>query len=153
MKIMTTFITLCILSLFSTGVFAQTLEDRLKALEETLEKQGKIIQEQRVLQETLKKQEQTIDEQRKMIEDLKAEVKQMQPSSQPEGVAAEQTAPSGEMRQQVQELKEKVEQVAEAQTRTSPGIFNPAIGLVGETVFGYRSKGSDTDRERLPRRF
>src|SRR5271157_5252132 len=142
MKIMITLITLCILSLFSTGVFAQTLEDRLKALEETLEKQGMVIQEQRVLQETLKKQEQTINEQRKMIEDLKTEVRKMQPSSQPEGVAAEQAAPSGDIRQQVQELKEKVEQVAEAQTRTSPGIFNPAIGLVGETVFGYRSKGS-----------
>jgi uncharacterized coiled-coil protein SlyX len=142
MKIMTAFMTLCILSLFSTGVFAQTLEDRLKALEETISKQGRIIQEQRVLQETLKKQEQTIDEQRKMIEDLKAEVKRMHPSSQPEGIAAEQAAPSGDIRQEVQELKEKVEQVAEAQTRTSPGIFNPAIGLVGETVFGYRSKGS-----------
>src|SRR5271157_3279304 len=142
MKIMITLITLCILSLFSTGVFAQTLEDRLKALEETLDKQGRIIQEQKVLQETLKKQEQTINEQRKMIEDLKAEVKKMHPSSQPEGAAAAQPAPTGEIQQQVQELKEKLEQVAEAQTRTSPGIFNPSIGLVGETIVSYQSKPS-----------
>src|ERR1700681_1014456 len=94
MKIMTTLITLCILSLFSTGVFAQTLEDRLKVLEETLEKQGKIIQEQIILQETLKKKEQTIDEQQKIIEDSKTEIKQIQPSSQPEGATAEQTAPA-----------------------------------------------------------
>lgn len=140
MKAMTTLITLCILSLFSTGVFAQTLEDRLKALEETLEKQGKIIQEQKVLQETLKNKEQTIDEPRKMIENLKTDVKQVHPPSQPEDAAGGQTAPSGEIRQQVQELKEKVEQVAEAQTRTFPSIFNPAIGIVGETIFGYRSK-------------
>ena len=43
----------------------------------------------------------------------------------------------------MQELKEKVDQVAEAQTRTVPSVFNPAVGLVGETVFSYRSKGSD----------
>jgi len=141
MKIMTTLFTLCVLSLLSTGVFAQTLEDRLKALEETLDKQGRIIQEQKVLQETLKKQEQTINEQRKMIEDLKAEIKKMHPSSQPEGAAA-QTAPSGEIQQQVQDLKEKLDQVAEAQTRTSPGIFNPSIGLVGETIVSYLSKPS-----------
>jgi hypothetical protein len=123
MKVMTTLITFCVVSLFSTGVFAQTLEDRIKALEESL-----------------KKQEQTIDEQRKQIEELKSEVKQ-HPSSQSEGVAAGQPAPAGEMQQQVEELKEKVDKVVENQTRTQPGIFNPAIGVVGETIFGYRGKG------------
>ncbi|HTZ39324.1 MAG TPA: hypothetical protein VMB77_04145 [Syntrophales bacterium] len=142
MKIMTTFITLCILSLFSTGVLAQTVEDRLKVLEGTLEKQDRIIQDQRVLQETIKKQEQTINEQQKMIEELKAAVKQMQPSSQPNGTTAEQKAQSGEMQQQVQELKKKVDQVAEAQARTTPSILNPSIGFVGETIFSYNSKGS-----------
>lgn len=125
MKFMTTLITLGILLLFSTGVYAQTVEERL-----------------RILEESLIKQEQTIAEQRKLIEELKIEIKQTRPSPSPEGTAAEQTAPAGEIQQQVQELKEKVDQVAEAQTRTFPGIFNPAIGLVGETIFGYRSKGS-----------
>lgn len=127
MKIMITLITLCIVALFSTGVCAQTVDDRLKTLEETL-----------------RKQQQTIDEQRKLIEDLKTEIRQTRPSPT-EGAAAEQLAPAGEMQQQVQELKEKVEQVAEAQTRTFPSVFNPAIGLVGETIFGYRSgKTSET---------
>jgi hypothetical protein len=94
------------------------------------------------LEATLKKQEEMIKMQQKVIENLKAEVRQMRPTPKPEGVAAEQTTPAGEIQQQVQELKEKIQQVAEAQTRTSPGIFNPAIGLVGETVFGYRDKGS-----------
>jgi hypothetical protein len=40
-------------------------------------------------------------------------------------------------------LNDKVEGVVEAQKKTHPGEFNPAIGLVGETVFSYRSKGSD----------
>jgi hypothetical protein len=125
MKFMTTLITLGILLLFSTGVLAQTVEERLI-----------------ILEETLRKQEQTITEQRSLIEELKIEIKQTRPFPSPEGTASGQTAPAGEIQQQVQELKEKVDQVAEAQTRTFPGIFNPAIGLVGETIFGYRSKGS-----------
>ncbi len=96
----------------------------------------------RTLEETLKKQEETIKEQQKMIQDLKAEVKRMQPSSLPEGAATEQTAPAGEMQQQVQELKEKVDRVAEAQRKVLPSEFNPSIGLVGETVFSYRDRGS-----------
>jgi len=138
MKIMITLITLFALSLCSTGVFAQSLEDRLKALEETLQKQE---QGQRSLQETLRKQAQTIDEQRKLIEELKSEVRQNQPAAAQKAATGNETVPAEDVQQQVQELKEKVDQVAEAQTRTFPGVFNPAIGLVGETVFGYRSKG------------
>jgi hypothetical protein len=142
MKIMTTFVTLCLLFSFSTTLFAQTLEDRLKALEETVEKQGRIIQEQRGLQESLRKQEQTIDEQKKLIEKLQTEGGQNNVAAPSEAATAGQPAPAGEIQQQVQELREKVDQVAEAQTRTFPSIFNPAIGLVGETIFGYRTKGS-----------
>jgi hypothetical protein len=40
------------------------------------------------------------------------------------------------------ELNKKVDQVIEAQKKVRPGEFNPAIGLVGETVFSYRSRGS-----------
>jgi uncharacterized coiled-coil protein SlyX len=140
MKIMISLITLFTLSLFSTGVCAQSLEDRMKTLEETLRKQE---QGQRSLQETLRKQERTIDEQRKLIEELKAEMKQNQPSASPKTATSNETESGGDVRQQVQELKEKVEQVAEAQTKTFPGVFNPAIGLVGETIFGYRSKGKE----------
>jgi uncharacterized coiled-coil protein SlyX len=142
MKIMITFITLFMLSLFSTGVLAETLEDRVKILEETLQKQEQAIQEIRGLQETLRKQEQTIAEQRKLIEELRAEVKQTQPSAPPEGVVVNQTLPAEQIQEQVQELQEKVEQVAEAQTRKVPSVFNPSIGLVGETIFSYRSRGS-----------
>jgi hypothetical protein len=45
--------------------------------------------------------------------------------------------------EQLKELNAKVDQVVEAQKKTLPGEFNPAIGVVGETVFSYRSKGSD----------
>jgi hypothetical protein len=45
--------------------------------------------------------------------------------------------------EQLKDLNAKVDQVVEAQKKTLPGEFNPAIGVVGETVFSYRSKGSD----------
>ena len=46
------------------------------------------------------------------------------------------------VQQQVQELKEKVDQVAEAQKKFVPSVFNPSIGLVGETLFSYNNRPS-----------
>jgi uncharacterized coiled-coil protein SlyX len=142
MKIMITFIMLFMLLLFSTCVFAETLEDRITALEETLKKQEQTLKELRVLQETLKKQEQTISEQRKLIEELKAEVKRTHTLSTPESATVNKPAAVEQVQQQVQELKETVAQVAEAQRKILPSEFNPSIGLVGETIFSYRSRGS-----------
>ena len=127
MKAVIALITLFLFASIPTGLFAQTVEERLNALEKVL-----------------KEQEKTIKEQQKVIEDLKAEVKGLQPPVQGAAAAKEPAAAArASQTQQVQELKEKVDQVAEAQTRTVPSVFNPAIGLVGETVFSYRSKGSD----------
>ena len=41
----------------------------------------------------------------------------------------------------VQEQSQTIEQLSETQKREIPSIFNPAIGLVGETIFSNRSKG------------
>jgi uncharacterized coiled-coil protein SlyX len=142
MKIVITFIALLFMLSLSSGAFAETLEDRVKTLEETLKKQEQTIQELRVLQKTLKRQDQTIVEQRKLIEELKAEVKQVEPSVTDDGSVAKESIETGQMQQQVQELKEQVGQVVEAQRKVLPSEFNPSIGLVGETVFSYRSKGS-----------
>jgi len=43
----------------------------------------------------------------------------------------------------IKELNDKVDSVVEAQKKTLPGEFNPAIGVVGETIFSYHSKPSD----------
>jgi hypothetical protein len=125
MKTMITFIALFVLSLYSSGVFAETLEDRITAMEATL-----------------KKQEQTITKQQKLIEELKAEVKKSRPSVPSGGVVTNEPA-AGNMEQQVQELNEKVNQVVEAQKKVLPSEFNPSIGLVGETILSYRSRGSE----------
>jgi hypothetical protein len=45
--------------------------------------------------------------------------------------------------EQLKDLSDKVDNVVEAQKKSLPSEFNPAIGFVGETVFSYRSKGSD----------
>ncbi len=139
MKVMITLVSLLI---FSSGASAQTLEDRLNVLEESLKKQEQTIQQLKALQETFKKQEQTIDEQRKLIEELKAAVKQPQPSAPPAAAATNQAVAPEQMQQQVQELKEKVDQVVEAQKKVVPSVFNPSIGFVGETIFSYNSKNS-----------
>ncbi|HTP65822.1 MAG TPA: hypothetical protein VMJ66_10570 [Geobacteraceae bacterium] len=131
-RIMIALIVTVVLSLYAPATFADSLEDRLKALEENQ-----------------RRQEQTIDEQRKLIEELKAQIKQGQLSTTPSGAAAEQVVPTEEMQKKVEELNEKVEQVVETQKKEIPGIFNPAIGLVGETIFSYRSgKSSETGSDR-----
>jgi uncharacterized coiled-coil protein SlyX len=140
---MKTMIVLVMLLMFSSGAFAQTLEDRIRILEETLKKQEQTIKELKGLQETLKKQEETINEQRKLIEELKAEVKQPQPSTSPKAAAPSQTATTEQMQQQVEQLNEKVDQVVEAQKKNILSIFNPAIGLVTEVIPSYRTKGSN----------
>jgi uncharacterized coiled-coil protein SlyX len=140
MKITFMFFVLVTLSLFSRPGFAQSLEDRLKTLEETISNQAQVQQQ---LQEALKKQGETIDEQRKLIEQLKAEVSQHQQPAATKAAVAAETAPSEEMKQQVRELKDEVNRVAEAQRKVLPSEFNPAIGLVGETIFSYRSKGKE----------
>ncbi|HUN56258.1 MAG TPA: hypothetical protein VMU29_13990 [Smithella sp.] len=109
--------------------------------------EGDIESRIRTLEDMLKKQEETVKEQQTMINELKAqikkdEVKQTNASSQPENSAAGQTAPASETQQLVQELKEKVDQISEAQKKVLPSEFNPSIGLVGETIFSYRDKGS-----------
>jgi hypothetical protein len=122
--------------LYSIG-FTQTLEDRIK-----------------ILEEALKKQEQTIKEQQKLIEDLKAEMKQVKPPEQQAVVQPKETPPPAaqepqkpstleQVQEQVQQLKEEVGQVVEAQKKNILSVFNPAIGVVGETILSYRSKGSE----------
>ena len=138
MKTVFMFIALFTLSFSAMPAFAQSLEDRLKILENTIEKQA---QEQKSLTETLQKQEQTINEQKKLIEEMKTEMAKGQPAAPAKAAEAKEAASTEQMRQQVQELKEQVDQVAEAQRKVLPSEFNPSIGLVGETIFSYRSQG------------
>jgi len=124
----------------------QTLEDRLRNLEETL-----------------KKQDETIKEQQKLIKELKAEMGLKKPAekqvvAQPKEVPVAGVKPSvplaekaqaapapapestqtAALQEEVNELKEQVGQVAEAQKQEFLSKYNPAIGFVGELLFNYR---------------
>lgn len=118
--------------LFYTSGFAQTVEERIKLLEEAL-----------------KRQEETIKAQQKLIEELRTEMKQVKSPEQKEAAQAKggppaqsgQAVTAQQVQEQVKQLDEKVNEVVEAQKKNILSIFNPAIGLVGETVVSYRSQG------------
>ncbi len=116
---------LCILTFcsFSRAVFADDTAERLQKLEDTVQNQSK-----------------TIEEQQNTIDSLKKNISKQKDQAPQQGQTQQQT--DQELQQKVQELNEKVDQVAEAQRKVLPSEFNPAIGLVGETIFSYRSKGS-----------
>jgi hypothetical protein len=84
--------------------------------------------------------EKTQNEQRQQIEALTKKLDELTSQRQATAASAPSTAVTTN---QFNELNEKVDQVVEAQKKTLPGEFNPAIGFVGETVFSYRSKGSE----------
>ena len=109
-------------SLFATSAFGQDLSERLDALEKTV-----------------KGQAETIELQQKTIDALKSEKGRQEPRQ--EGAATETGATAQPIESRIEELNDKVDLVVEAQKKEHPNEFNPAIGLVGETIFGYRSKG------------
>ena len=125
-KIMVT--TLIALLIFSSGAFAQSLEDRI-----------------RILEEAIKKQEQTIKEQQKLIEELKAEIKQQKVPEEKQKTAQiekEQPSPDKDYR-----LDDRSRAIAlktgaplsplQITKQTTPGLLNPAIGLTLDGNYYY----------------
>jgi hypothetical protein len=107
----------------------EQLKQQMQQMQENFERER--IEDRQLIQSLSKK-----------VDELSRE-KQVQAAttSAPPAVAA---APAAQVTpEQVKELNEKVDSVVEAQTKVRPSEFNPAIGLVGETLFSYRSKGSD----------
>jgi hypothetical protein len=114
----------------------QELQDRFdkqqRELRENFEKQ------QRELRESFEKMNR---EQQAQIEALKKQIAEGSTNAPP--------ATNTETADQIKELNEKVNAVVEAQTKTRPNEFNPSIGVVGETILSYRSKGNeDTGSDR-----
>jgi len=108
--------------------------------------------------QTVKDLKATVEAQQKEIDSLKQAIPQpanlsekathviaVAPASQPSSVS-----PAGAATQeQIQEINAKVDKVVEAQKKTLPSEFNPSIGVVGETLFSYRTRGSsDTGSDR-----
>jgi len=98
---------------------------------------GQLKQQLRQMQESFEK---TQNEQRRQIEALTTKLDELTKQQQATAASA---PPAAVTTNQLKELSDKVEQVVEAQKKTLMSEFNPSIGLVGETIFGYRSRGSD----------
>jgi len=86
-------------------------------------------------------------EQQKQIEELTKKLDALTQAATNSGAtsappAAVAGTPEGVTPEKFKELDEKVNEVVEAQKKTHPGEFNPAIGFVGETIFSQESKGS-----------
>ena len=133
----------CLLSISSRAFAEGDIESRIRTLEDTLKKQEETIKAQQVmineLKTQIKKDEVTITTENK---EKSAEV---QASSNSIGLPGGSVMSNSneELQKKVEELNDKVGQVVEAQKKEILSEFNPAIGLVGETVFSYRSKGSN----------
>ena len=137
------FLILMFLVFSISSASAETLEERIKKMEETIQKQ----------QEVLKEQQKALDELKELANKEKspapAQTTQQAPPVPPPAATTAQPAAPEQMQKQLQELKETVGQVVEAQKKYVPSVFNPSIGFVGETIFSSNSKGSkDTGSDR-----
>ena len=65
------------------------------------------------------------------------------PTNPPAALAAEATPTNTVSPGLFKELSDKVDNVVEAQKKSLPGEFNPAIGLVGDFLSSYHSQGAD----------
>ncbi|HUJ09738.1 MAG TPA: hypothetical protein VL171_06905 [Verrucomicrobiae bacterium] len=90
------------------------------------------------LKQQMQQMQQQMQELQQKIQDLEAGRTSAPPAAVTAPAPAEAVTP-----EQLRQLNEKVNQVAEAQRKVLPSEFNPSIGLVGETVFSYRSQGSN----------
>jgi len=113
MYVLAWFLALCLIVTSVQAQDANQAEKLSQQLKEMQEKFDKVVREQQAQIDALKKQ----------IE------------------ASKTNAPAAP--EQLKELNQKVDAVVQAQTKTRLSEFNPSIGLVGETLFSYRSKNSD----------
>ena len=102
---------------------------------------GQLKQQLLQMQESFEK---TQNEQRQQIEALTKKLDELTKQQQ---VTAASAPPVAVTTNQLKELSDKVEQVVEAQKKTLMSEFNPSIGLVGETIFGYRTQRFGSNRQ------
>jgi hypothetical protein len=119
---------------------SEKFDKQLQELQDRFEKQQRELREsfekqQRDMRESFEK---LLREQQSQIEALKKQI-----------AVGPTNAPAAGTAEQIEELNNKVDVVLAAQTQTRPNEFNPSIGVVGETIFSYTSKGNqDTGRDR-----
>ncbi|MGC2425382.1 MAG: hypothetical protein WA666_13660 [Nitrospirota bacterium] len=152
MRLRTTLLALFIFSFVFSGLaYADDIDSRLKAMEDTLKGQQEQIQEQQKVINELKEELSAIKAAPAAIQ--VANTPMSTPATEAPVAAASESSPAAAspeanapktsgVQEQVQELSDKVNDIAEAQRKVLPSEFNPSIGLVGETIFSYRNRPS-----------
>ena len=137
-----------------TGFDPQVVMKQLQELRETQQK----------LQQTIVNQQKAIDALQKLVEGA---TMASRPAPQPTGEgrgatpppAVSVVGPSGTPETaaaaaldtgRIKELERKVSELAESSKKTFPGQFNPAIGLVSDTIFSFDSNGNNTTGSERP---
>ena len=98
------------------------------------------------LQEEVRLLRARLDVLEKQLADVSARQASIAPTGTVLRVAASQpatSAPPATITARLAALDDKIEGLVEAQKKALHSEFNPAIGVVGETLFSYRSKGSE----------
>ncbi len=111
-----------------------TFNQQLKEMREFFEKQ------QREHRESFEKQQRELRQEfEKRFREQETKIEALSRATNvPPGVVETNAA----IAERLDELDQKVGNVVEAQKKVRPGEFNPAIGLVGETIFSARSRGN-----------
>lgn len=137
---------------------AQETTDSEKLSKQLKELQNHFEQQQRELRENFEKQQKELREKfEKMAHEqqLQIELLKQQIATKTNGVVAvvqtnsvstnaPDATPNSSTAQKIKELSDKVDSVIKSQTKVLPSEFNPSIGLVGETLFSYRSQGAES---------
>lgn len=106
-------------------------------------------EQKKVILQRLKMLEEEVIRQAKIVQELKEEIaKQNNPGTQKTEQKLQPTDQG--LKQKVEELDNKVQQVADAQKKEVISVFNPSIGLVGESILSYSTKGSNETGNNRP---
>ena len=97
-----------------------------------------------VLKQQMQESQQQMQMMQQKMEKMQQKINELEAKTNAPPAAAGTVTP-----EQLKEVDEKVDKALEAQKKTLPSEFNPAIGLVGETIFSYRSRNdSETGSDR-----
>lgn len=139
-------------ALFLSVLIAQAQETTDKLQQQLKEMQERFEKQQRDMRETF---ERMMREQQSQIDALKQQIASATNAPGTNAIAGAPSAPATNAivgtpsapppgtasAQDVEDLKQRVDELTTASKRTSVNQFNPGIGFVGDTIFSYTSKG------------
>ncbi len=118
----------------------EALSQQLKQMQDGFEKQQREMRE--LFEKQVRAQQEQIDALRRQLDSVSHPVAALPTNSWPASAASH---PSD-----VETLKHRVDDLTTASKKTFVSQFNPGIGFVGDTLFSYTSRGSDSTGSERP---